>query len=81
MIAFLREREIQAVFHYVPLHTSKAGRAFGRFHGEDRYTTRESERLVRLPLYYGMKLEDTRRVIDAVKEFYSQDIRTGSVKV
>lgn len=80
LIAFLREREIQAVFHYVPLHTSKAGRAFGRFHGEDRYTTRESERLVRLPLYYGMKAEDTRRVIDAVKEFYSQDIRTGSVK-
>ena len=70
LIQFLREHEIQAVFHYVPLHSSKAGLAFGRFHGEDQYTTKESERLVRLPLYYGMKAEDTQRVISAVREFY-----------
>ncbi len=80
LIQFLREQEIQAAFHYVPLHTSKAGRTFGRFHGEDRYTTRESERLVRLPLYYGMKAEDTRRVIEAVREFYHCDYDSGSVK-
>lgn len=80
LIQFLREREIAAAFHYVPLHTSKAGRTFGRFHGEDRYTTRESERLVRLPLYYGMKAEDTRRVIEAVREFYHCDYDSGSVK-
>jgi len=73
LIQFLREHEIQAVFHYVPLHSSKAGLAFGRFHGEDQYTTKESERLVRLPLYYGMKPEETQKVIEAVQIFYSQN--------
>ena len=54
LIRFLKENGIGAVFHYVPLHSSEAGVRLGRFSGEDRYTTRESERLVRLPLYYGM---------------------------
>ena len=50
LIAYLKEREILSVFHYIPLHTAPAGMKFGRFHGEDRYTTRESERLARLPM-------------------------------
>lgn len=71
LISFLKERDIYSAFHYIPLHTAPAGKRFGRFHGEDVYTTRESERLTRLPLYYGLTAEDCQEVIDAVKEFYS----------
>lgn len=71
LINFLKEREVQAVFHYVPLHSAPAGLKFGRFHGEDVYTTSESDRLVRLPMYYGLSLEDAQKVIAAVKEFYA----------
>ena len=67
---FLRERDILAVFHYVPLHSAPAGLRFGRFAGEDRYTTAESDRLVRLPLYYGLTKEDREKVIAAVRDFY-----------
>ena len=70
LIRFLREREIQAVFHYVPLHSAPAGLKYGRFAGEDRFTTAESEKLVRMPLHYGLTKEDCRRVIDAVLAFY-----------
>jgi dTDP-4-amino-4,6-dideoxygalactose transaminase len=69
-IRFLKERDILAVFHYIPLHSAPAGLRFGRFKGEDRYTTAESERLVRLPLYYGLKKEDRDSVIKAVRDFY-----------
>ena len=69
-IAFLKARGIGAVFHYIPLHSAPAGRRFGRFAGEDVYTTRESERLVRLPMYYGLTEEDRETVIAAVREFY-----------
>ncbi|MCD7822145.1 MAG: dTDP-4-amino-4,6-dideoxygalactose transaminase [Clostridiales bacterium] len=71
LISFLKERDIYSAFHYIPLHTAPAGKRFGRFHGEDVYTTRESERLTRLPLYYGLTAEDCQEVINAVKEFYS----------
>lgn len=70
LIRFLRERDILAVFHYVPLHSAPAGLAYGRFAGEDAYTTRESDRLVRLPLYYGLSDADRTKVIAAVREFY-----------
>lgn len=70
LIDFLKEKEIMSVFHYIPLHTAPAGRNFGVFRGEDRYTTRESERLSRLPMYYGLTLEEVDRICDAVKEFY-----------
>ena len=70
LISFLKERDILAVFHYVPLHSAPAGLRFGRFHGEDRYTTAESDRLVRLPLYYKLTTEDQDRVIKAVRDFY-----------
>ena len=70
LIRFLKERDILAVFHYVPLHSAPAGLQYGRFAGEDVYTTRESDRLVRLPLYYGLTREDQARVIAAVRDFY-----------
>ena len=71
-IKFLGENGILAVFHYIPLHGAPAGKMFGRFNGEDVYTTKESERLVRLPLYYGLKEEETEYIIGKVKEFYSK---------
>ena len=70
LIDFLAKREIHTVFHYVPLHSAPAGQKFGRFHGEDKYTTKESERLLRLPMYYQLKEKDQEQVVKAVKEFY-----------
>lgn len=69
-ISYMKEHEIDCVFHYIPLHSAPAGRKCGRFNGEDKYTTKESERLVRLPMYYGMRKEDAGRVIDTIKNFY-----------
>ena len=70
LIKFLRENGVEAVFHYVPLHTAPAGLKYGRFHGEDIYTTKESERLLRLPMYYGLKQEDKEKVVEMIKKFY-----------
>lgn len=70
LIAYLRERGIMATFHYVPLHSAPAGRKFGRFHGRDEFTTAESDKLVRLPMYYGMAKEDRTAVVEAVSDFY-----------
>lgn len=70
LIAYLKENGVLAVFHYIPLHTAPAGKEYGRFHGEDIYTTKESERLVRLPLYYNMSECDQEKVIELVKKFY-----------
>lgn len=70
LIDFLNSKEVQAVFHYIPLHSSPAGMRLGRFCGEDRYTTKESERLLRLPLYYRLAEEEQKQVIGAVYEFY-----------
>ncbi|QSR36417.1 dTDP-4-amino-4,6-dideoxygalactose transaminase [Marinobacterium iners] len=70
LLEHLKANNILAVFHYVPLHTAAAGMQFARFHGEDRYTTTESERLIRLPMYYGLSMNDQAHVITAVKEFY-----------
>lgn len=67
--AFLYQNGIWAVFHYVPLHTAAAGKKYGRFHGEDIYTTKESERLLRLPLYYGLSMENVDYICGRVKEF------------
>ena len=67
---FMKECGICSVFHYIPLHSAPAGKRFGRFHGEDRFTTQESERLTRLPLYYGMEQEDLDYVIEKVKVFF-----------
>ena len=70
LISFLKENGILAVFHYIPLHTAPAGVRFGRFHGEDVYTTRESERLCRLPMYYKLTSEEVSYITGKVKEFY-----------
>lgn len=70
LISFLKENGILAVFHYIPLHSAPAGKKFGRFHGEDEYTTKESDRLLRLPMYYGLTDGDINKVIDAVIRFY-----------
>lgn len=72
LISYLKERGILAVFHYVPLHSAPAGQKFGRFHGEDVYTTRESDRLVRLPMYYNLTEADRNIVIDSVKRFFEE---------
>jgi len=70
LISYLKENDILAVFHYIPLHSAPAGAKYSRFHGEDKFTTAESERLVRLPLYYGLKKEEVEYIIGKVKEFY-----------
>ena len=69
-ISYMRNKDIRAVFHYIPLHSAPAGIKFGRFDGKDEITTPYSERLVRLPLYYGMTKEDLDTVINAVISFY-----------
>lgn len=72
LIAFLKEHGVGSAFHYVPLHSAPAGLKFGRFHGEDKYTTAESDRLVRLPMYYGLTDEDVKTVVRAVEAFYNR---------
>lgn len=69
-IQHLKDNGVQAVFHYIPLHSAPAGLKFGVFAGEDVYTTTESERLVRLPLYYGLTEADRNTVIETVRSFW-----------
>ncbi|MEQ4532633.1 MAG: dTDP-4-amino-4,6-dideoxygalactose transaminase [Mixta sp.] len=71
LINWLKEAEILAVFHYIPLHSSPAGEQFGRFDGEDRYTTIESERLLRLPLFYNLSENNQSTVINSLLSFFS----------
>lgn len=70
LIAYLKKNKIMAAFHYIPLHSAPAGIQYGEFRGEDRYTTSESERLVRLPLFLGMTEEDQRIIIKSLNGFY-----------
>lgn len=67
---YLKEHGIGSAFHYVPLHSAPAGRKYGRFHGEDRFTTKESERLLRLPMYYQITEDEVEQVVDSVKKFW-----------
>jgi dTDP-4-amino-4,6-dideoxygalactose transaminase len=69
LLKYLKENEILAVFHYVPLHSSPAGLKFGRFNGVDEFTTKESERLLRLPIYFGIDPSDIDLIIDRIKTF------------
>lgn len=69
-ISYMRSNGVLCVFHYVPLHSAPAGQKYGRFHGEDIHTTKESERLVRLPMYYGLQPEQAEKVIQTALEFY-----------
>ena len=70
LISYLKEKGIMAVFHYVPLHSAPAGRKFGRFNGEDRYTTKESERLIRLPLFYSISDEEVEYTIETLLKYF-----------
>lgn len=71
-ISFMRSRNVLCVFHYVPLHSAPAGLRYGRFSGDDKYTTAESDRLVRLPLYYGIDSNDLNYIIQSVRFFFMQ---------
>ncbi|WP_019026677.1 dTDP-4-amino-4,6-dideoxygalactose transaminase [Colwellia piezophila] len=71
LIEHLKLNDIMAVFHYIPLHSAIAGENFGRFDGSDRYTTIESEKLLRLPMYFGLSIIDIERVVNVITDFYS----------
>ena len=71
LLRHLQEHDILAVFHYVPLHSSVAGQQYGRFHGEDRYTTAESDRLLRLPMYYGLTSDEIDYIVDKIYDFFN----------
>ncbi len=70
LFEFLKENDILPASHYVPLHSAPAGLKFGRFHGEDKYTTKESDRLLRLPMFHQLKEEEVDYIAGKVKEFY-----------
>jgi dTDP-4-amino-4,6-dideoxygalactose transaminase len=70
LIDFLKKNGVLAVFHYIPLHLAAAGKKYGRFSGEDKYTTRESERLLRLPMYYGLREYEINYIIETITNFY-----------
>lgn len=70
LIHFLRENNVESVFHYVPLHSSVAGEKFGYFHQKDEFTTKESERIIRLPLYYGLTKNDIETICNKIKDFF-----------
>lgn len=72
LIHYLEKKGVKAVFHYVPLHSSEAGKKYGDFIGEDRFTTKESERLLRLPMFYALKDEEVFYVTENIKNFYSK---------
>ena len=72
LISYLKERGVMAVFHYIPLHSAAAGRKFGRFHGEDVWTTKESERLMRLPMFYNLDMKDAEYAASCVLDFFKQ---------
>lgn len=72
-IHYLKQNGILTVFHYIPLHSSPAGERFGQFVGEDRFTTKESERLVRLPLFYNLSYQDQQRVIETTLHYFERD--------
>lgn len=71
LIKYMRQESILCVFHYVPLHSSKAGQIFGRFSGDDAYTSKESERLLRLPLYYGITDIEVKKIVRAIINFFT----------
>lgn len=72
LIDKLKSAGVSTAFHYVPLHSSNAGKKFGRFNGEEKYTTKESERLLRLPMYYDIKEDDIMKTCELVNDFYNK---------
>ena len=71
LLTHLKADEIYAVFHYVPLHSAQAGSRFSRFHGEDKFTTKSSEQLIRLPIFYGMPESERHHVVRSVLKFFA----------
>jgi dTDP-4-amino-4,6-dideoxygalactose transaminase len=78
LIAYAKERGVCLIFHYVPLHSSEAGRKFGTFVGEDKYTTKDSERLIRLPLYYSLSTAEQLKVVDVIHSFFKPSLRVNT---
>ena len=72
LIDYLKENGINTAFHYVPLHSAPAGLKFGRFHGVDKFTTKESERLFRLPMYYQIKTNEINMITESIREFFGK---------
>ena len=72
MLNYLKKNGIGAVFHYIPLHSSPAGQKFGRFHGDDIFTTKESERIIRLPMFYGLKENEIEYIVDSINKFFDK---------
>ena len=72
LIEYLKKNSISAVFHYIPLHSAPAGKKYGRFHGSDKHTTKESERLLRLPMYYELEESKVEFIIDRIETFYKR---------
>lgn len=70
LLDYLKQNDILSVFHYIPLHSAPAGLKFGRFDGVDHHTTCESERLIRLPMYFGLNENDQDKIIETIKDFY-----------
>ena len=70
LLEYLKENDILAVFHYVPLHSAPAGLKFGKFDGQDHFTTKESERLIRLPMYYGFGEENCILIMNHIKSIF-----------
>lgn len=73
LIEYLKKKEIHSVFHYIPLHSAPAGMKYGRFHGEDKYTTKESERILRLPMFYKLTADEVEYITEQIKEFYKYE--------
>jgi dTDP-4-amino-4,6-dideoxygalactose transaminase len=72
LLEYLKQNNINAVFHYVPLHSVPAGLKFGRFNEDDNFTTKESERLIRLPMYYGLSIEDINKICGVICEYFAK---------
>ena len=70
LLKYLNKKEIKATFHYIPLHSSIAGQKYGKFVGIDKYTTKESNNLIRLPLFYKIEEKKIKEIIKHIKEFY-----------
>lgn len=70
LISYMKDKDIQTVFHYIPLHSAPAGMKYGKFRGEDKYTTKESERLLRLPMHYALSETDVMYTIKKIHDFY-----------
>ena len=68
----MKDNDILTVFHYIPLHSAPAGEKFGRFFDEDEFTTKESEKLVRLPMYYNLLSVHIKKIVDAINHYFDE---------